>query len=646
MLKNVVRLPGETRRRSGFVKDHQQPRMTSLWHFAMSQKEALFAGGLITNAAASPAMYRDGDGEWNTIPGIYNIDGACVHASDGSVYGCGSYLLEFDRAGYCFRYDGSTFAMDPFGGTKIVGGVMESAIGRIFVANPMILHEPVVRGYAYELSSWTKSNATVSTSSNWRTVTFSLASGFVESASAVTQIEDGWVTAQQHLRPSYTAEVPLTIEIYNTATSAVIGKREILLSARGHDTDVARYGFSVFIASGTTWKFRVKASTASLTCPSNATVDIGWTADEVAVNKRAYGTEVNHGRYFFEESAVAQDDVVDTFPGRIIWCEADNVEWWRAENYTLTAEAPGPVTAMAVVGKRLVVMKERGAWVFALTSDPDLPLQFVDYVPEIGCVGASVVAFGEVWFVDRDNVYRWNLAEAPSSIVPPELQRYLFKPNNAATRPTIAVDTDLRMLIVGARRGSVHVVSLDLSDWTEWEVRNADGEVLSLDAVRYARPSGEAVRELWAVALDVPFEDTTQGVVCVLREGTPTDNFDGTADYGSEVWLNTIQSPTPRRHITLEKVVVAHGCTESADLHLDVSRDNGATWATASASLTGLHYASGDDAAWFPIHTRQSGARLTVRLRCDQGSEAAFVLYSVEAHVLLWGPALDRRANG
>ncbi|MGN6187250.1 MAG: hypothetical protein ACTHQM_26740, partial [Thermoanaerobaculia bacterium] len=105
MLRNVVRLPGETRRRSGFLKDHEQPRMTSLWHFVMSQRELLVAGGLITNAAAAPAMYRGESGEWSSIAGIYNIDGACVHASDGAVYGCGSYTLEFDLAGYCFKYD-------------------------------------------------------------------------------------------------------------------------------------------------------------------------------------------------------------------------------------------------------------------------------------------------------------------------------------------------------------------------------------------------------------------------------------------------------------------------------------------------------------------------------------------------------------
>jgi hypothetical protein len=163
-----------------------------------------------------------------------------------------------------------------------------------------------------------------------------------------------------------------------------------------------------------------------------------------------------------------------TLDNDIYWTETLDVNTIRGNNYQKLREAPGRVSAMVVIGGRLIVFKRRGMWVFQGTADPDIPIILERYFANVGCVGpgAWTVFEDTLYFIGEQEIYGYAPGGQPVAICGPAVREDVIGSAASAVgvrqleiitgnlTPSLCVDTIHRDLFVPSSLG-MYGYSLD-----------------------------------------------------------------------------------------------------------------------------------------------------------------------------------------
>jgi hypothetical protein len=176
---------------------------------------------------------------------------------------------------------------------------------------------------------------------------------------------------------------------------------------------------------------RIKFGNDSITTYELAAIDVSQRdgVTDGSALKKCFGQQLTVGRFqypFFNQETTAT--ATQTLNESLYWTETSNPDWVRGANFYDLQEAPGEVTAAAVVGNRLVVFKQRGMWVFSGTNDPDIPIVLENFYPSVGCSGPRMLVLfeNELFFVGKYEVYRWTPGKEPEPLAGDAMQSFIF----------------------------------------------------------------------------------------------------------------------------------------------------------------------------------------------------------------------------
>lgn len=196
------------------------------------------------------------------------------------------------------------------------------------------------------------------------------------------------------------------------------------------------------------------------------------------LTKRNYGQQLTTGKFFYpffnqESSATATVDLDND----IYWTETSDPNTIVGDNFQRLSDLPGRVTAMAVVGGRLVVFKKRGMWVFQGSTDFQKPLIRERFFENTGCLGPRAVTVFEdtLYFIGDNEVYAFRPGEEPEPLCGDGM-RETVRPSGGGIElsdnvlATVAVDAGNRDLWVGALEAGAYVMNLDKKAWTHIDI--------------------------------------------------------------------------------------------------------------------------------------------------------------------------------
>lgn len=229
---------------------------------------------------------------------------------------------------------------------------------------------------------------------------------------------------------------------------------------------------------------RIKFGSAAVSTIELAPVDISFrdgVTDGVG-SKRCFGQQLTVGQFlypFFNQQSSATATI--ELENDIYFTETSNPNQIDSNNYYRLTEQPGRVTAMAVIGERLVVWKSRGMWVFQGTDDPDNPLQKERFFSNFGCLGAQAWAVfeGKLYFADEKEVYVYTPGGLPEPIAGDGMREEIIDRFNetSASQVCLTVHEKDRDLYIGTDTfteglGPGYVMDIDTGAWSTLEIEN------------------------------------------------------------------------------------------------------------------------------------------------------------------------------
>jgi hypothetical protein len=463
----------------------------------------------------------------------------------------------------------------------------------------------------------------------------------VHSGSAAVGDKDCWVTWQQHFRPAFDQDVPLTIEIINASTSDVLASRDVVIPKRAEGTGWLRFGLSALAPNTTGVHLRITAGTTALPCPAGAAVDVSVATGLADYSPDTRGALLTRGRYFFTESGI-NGNVYERHHDRVIWCETDDVTWWRAENYADVKEVSGDLTLVRLGGGRLVIQKRNGTWLYNLTDNPDSPIERADFIANIGCLGPSAFrsVFGECFFADDYEVYRWDFNQPPQPLAfPAGMRDYLFNQLPRADRVLLEVDTDNRELYLQISPGKLHIYNLDTAAWTEWFTRDSEGIEVTLSDLAYCAPTGTTKRRMYGLATT----STGFSRVAVLTPGAGRDTWDtgeGVLERAipCDYWLHTIEAKGQRGVVFIEYLDMLHQMTDTTyPFYVRASVNGGLTFtALPTVTIPSVGAVAIGDSEPIRAMIQRGGRRVVISLQSDghgAGGAASFAFTGITARI-------------
>jgi hypothetical protein len=643
-INTVIRPGPRVDARSGFIFETQSVTAFDTVTRLVPYPKQLLAIKNSSLSGATSTLVRTTFGWADTaVTANSSANGGDFTQAFGGTFGLFDYNVGTVPVSGVYKYDGNITINPTI--TPVWGSAIRSAIRRLFVGAPnFTILSNLSAADSLDFTGWTLA-ATVRTSvaSGTETSTKMVFTGAGTITSPLMPILDAnraaWVTWQQAFLADDNVTAPFTMEVLDAAGNTLTTRKIILPAKNG---EWQRYGLSALVPANTQYKVRLTAGTAEVAALATTTIRVGFYLSG-APGSENKGALVTSGRYFYTANGMPimpynafNPLPIEFFNTRIIWCETDDITWWRAENFWDLTEAPGTITALAVGGGYLAAFKDLGLWLFALTDNADAPLSFADFNPSIGCFGTKAIrnALGSVFWIDKNNVWRWNFSGEPEPLVSAEMREYLFNQStiNPAARILLEVMTDTKEVVVQIMNQKQHVLNLETGQWTEWIVGNAAG--VNLDDMFY-QDAGTGKRELYA---------TFNSGISRLDINSATDQFNaGFTPYvvTPEQWLHTIESPEPRQYVTVEKVTLDHLITASTTITPSVSLDNGLNFAALPvATISAGNLAKNADSEQTPIPIRKTAKRMIVKLQ-GQGPASKFSLVGAVADLIFRGKARD-----
>jgi hypothetical protein len=380
---------------------------------------------------------------------------------------------------------------------------------------------------------------------------------------------------------------------------------------------------------------RIKFGTDAISAIELAPIDIslkdGVTDGEVRKGNR--GQQLTEGKFaypFFNQESTATATVERG--SDIYWTETSDPNTVEGDNFFHLRDLPGRITAMAVVGGRLIVFKERGMWVFQGTADPENPIVRESFFSDAGCVFHDAVTVFEdrLYFIANNEVYSYEPGGTPRPLCG-DAMREDVPPNTSvmARWPSVAVHHDDRTLILVSLNSfngaHFYVMDIDSGEWGLWRTDiTADAECGLLRWI-----PGEDGRLFLGI-------DVTAGTLDLHRLGVNSGDGAANADVLSSILLRPICSYFPDREMSLDAVAV-HAIATSTNLRVNIGNNGGVTFPKDNTvtlpSSTSVY-------ARTVIPTRQTGSRLAIYLdNDDTAGEQILSISRVDVIVRDLGPA-------
>lgn len=388
---------------------------------------------------------------------------------------------------------------------------------------------------------------------------------------------------------------------------------------------------------------RLKFGNAAVGTIELAPVDISF-KDGLAdtdIRKANRGQQLTTGKFFYpffnlENSATATADLDND----IYWTETSDPNTILGSNYFFLRDAPGKMTAAAVVGGRYVAFKRRGMWVFQGTDDPDNPLQLERYFDNVGCVSPRALCVFEdtLYFMGESEIYRYAPGGEPEPLCGDGMRAEMIGNDTAfEAYTTVGFNPKHRDLYIRARpntSGAIYVYNLDRKHWAKWTT--AISPASNIGFFTWCQSTGNAYC--------IIRNSLTPGVYAVYRLDDDTAAKDGTGStsVASYITLRPVEVLFPRREFSIDHVGVYHsitGAQTNNTFEVQISLDGGDTFAKYNR-VTIPVVTTSSEGDRFEVPMRQLSQRAIIRLyhTGDAGS-TMFNVSGVDAVIRDIGPS-------
>jgi hypothetical protein len=300
---------------------------------------------------------------------------------------------------------------------------------------------------------------------------------------------------------------------------------------------------------------------------------------------------------------------------RVYWTDASDPTTIEGDNYHTLNEAPGAITAMCVVSRRLVVFKAQGIWIFAPGDTDDQPIILEQFVPVVGCKGplAATVFEDKIYFIGNPHeIYRFEVGGYPEPLGGDAMRgRFAFVASEGTTsiRYNIAVDGKHRDLYAHCGVTESYVLDLDSGSWS---IIDTSDDLVVPRAFAY-NPYTSAMYSTTSMGTGASPWYISDDATSAVDDGVP-----GGGAVEAYIEFRPLATYAPRKRMKLIDVGFLNlttGSQTSQTAKVEVSMDGGATW---SKSIT------------FTVPTTPSSTiadRVAVRGFQVQGNNLAVRLY-------------------
>ena len=595
--------------------------------------------------------------------------GGYVRASNGSwAVGPDPYYggVEYDGTFYALGGEGSTVQsrVSSFDGTttnavatttRIGGTAIGQYGGRLLVgSSKFYIQNGGTYLFAFDSAAeWTVSGAWVQpTGATVRTATIANATtDTIKSAAAVYTTgasASEYVTVVFEIQAvSATVTTPIRVRIENAAGTTVYGSAQYVVSNATDDPEWRQYSVTASVPAST-------ATYAALQIGNDTgggTVGVTLRLSDV---DNDHGLSAYQGRFVYPFGAYSITSLLSgqRYKNRVYFSEPLDFTDWRNENFFEVDEAAGYVQAIASVNGRVVVFKERGMWVYSPTESALRPFQREAFLPNIGCSSQRGVTLfdGILFFVGENEVYAFDGSSAPVPLCGDAVRDAMFPAGETQGTVCAAVDTDNRELWVVTGVGTAnarqaYIYSIDSRQWIGTYELTAtyapDADISAYGGwagLVYTKPRGETYREMWL--------NYTTGVqaskIVKLRLSQTLDSLSAsTEDIVAEYVFHPLETPRPRKQMTVQEVGIDHKITASqaaSETRYAFSTDGGSTFSkynevrvpTASGASTDT------DPIRVPLH--QTAPRVVLKItHTGLGGPTYFNMTGAEASIIVRG---------
>lgn len=394
---------------------------------------------------------------------------------------------------------------------------------------------------------------------------------------------------------------------------------------------------------------RLKFGNAAISTIELAPVDISYKdgLTDGNLNKNNRGQQLTVGKFFYpffnqQSSATATADLDND----IYWTETSDPNTVLGSNYYYLRDAPGKMTASAVVGGRYVAFKRRGMWVFQGTDDPNNPLQLERYCDNVGCVSPRAVCVFEdkLYFIGESEVYVYEPGGEPTPLCGDAVRTEIVGNTSAFQSFTgIGFHPVNRDILLRARDdGYTYVYNIDRKHWSRWSTltTNVSGTVDSSGVGYYTWCASTG--NLYSVVQTANAPPANiYGVYRMAAGSTGQDGPSSDRDVTSYVTLRPVETFFPSREFCIDEVGIYHsvtGAQTNNTFEVQISLDGGNTFAKYNRVTIPVLTGEGEGAwTWVPV--RQLSQRAVIRLyHTGDAGGSMFNVSAVAAKVREVGP--------
>jgi hypothetical protein len=645
LVKNLYVREGRHEKRGAWTTENAPTNPGQFYLYRHEDGDFLVYGGDFIpgtfGSGWSAGGYRNAAGTWggSNAPGIGDAVTAFgnLYAVNPDISG-GSGINQvsvFDGTDFTYLYDGSDNLLD------MTAATIESAIRRLFFGAPVINYTNYNTGLDYN-TSWTFVNGSYDNGTEvWTTTAAAATITSLEMDFSAFSWQEANFNVMIPIQPySATQEVPLTITVFDSVTSVVLGRLQIIVPTREQVRDVYWELLSFSMQDSTSGKIKIKyeVGTDSTAAPAAITVKLPQSYYEPGVGWNSYVAPVLTWGTFVHNPPGVEESTDDW----IIWTETDNPREIRATNFMKVKDAPGPITLLRASRGRLYAFKEDSITIYTLTDIADAPLMKEGTLHGFGVIGPRAhTRFNDThFFSNGKDVWSWDGNSEPVSIIPAGMREYLFAQTTMAEEIVVEVDYDMKELYLVLQENKYHVLNLETGAWSEHDVIGTTGtEVPVLDFI-YAKAKGDTKRRMWAIVRDVT--DNSK----ILRLNATASVRDSVAGVSqsidAEYWFHVIESPGPRQILTLELLTIDHEITGSqtnSTLEVAISHDGGSTFTTLNTYR--ISPVANGDTIPIEIPFITSGKKMILRIKhTGDGTADVFNMSGATLMGQIKGPSL------
>lgn len=593
-MKNCFVRPGpRVEMRPGWLRESALPTLASTSRLFRTDGVTSFTGSPSTTLLLAGsngfidygASYSSGAWTARTVISFLTRDGCTFNDTfygtvanyvSGSASTVVPHLWSYAGAGTLNADAGATglagASICPFNHRLFLASIVEMPINQAEITNAHLKFE--------DAAVWTLGGGppTVASAGGIRTVTIVGATDTLKTTAAIytSGAATEYVMPQPIFRAvSATVDLPFTVTIEDAAGANVYGSMEVLVANRTIQPDWQRFAFpsAVRIPATTAVYMKIKPGTSTITAAAGS-VDVSDSAGGrywfLTKGRRVWGTT----------GLTVGVTIVAPRNDRLVWCEVDDPTYWRAGAYYDCRESPGPLTVVRQGRGRLFAFKKDAIWIFGSQDNANLPIQFVDLLRDVGCVGVQAIAQHEdvLYFASEREVYAWDMAGKPTAIAGDAMRETLFNDNTVAA-PILQVDAINKQLWCYLQPGKVYTYNIETQTWSgPITFTGADDSELTISDLLFIKPNGETRAEMWACM-------SSSANVVKLRASQTQDNITGTArDVVAEYWFRPIQTLDPKQSVILESIEIDHKVTADqtgSTTTAEISFDGGTTFSKA-----------------------------------------------------------------